>query len=374
MEQNLSERIMERLEAGYNLPALSPVALRLVELAADDTCSARDLAGLIEKDPSLAVRLLKLANSAFFQSARPVSTLEQAVVKVGFHRLRIMGLSLSLRDTFPMGKVGPMDYERFWRESLYRALLAKALAGCLKTCNPEEAFAAGLILEIGFLIFFDLFLRTAEGMMPEEGLPLEQILAWEKGHYGLDHRRVGDAALRFWRFPGPILACQLRYGETALAGDSPPLCRVCEQARALARLLLEQGSDFTALFMEADRSCGLGPDPLNDILLETLGQVQDIADQLQLVLDGERDLLEVMERANRALSRISDRVNASGEGGSAPSLPSFETPPDEEDLDGRTLQAVAHEIRNPLMAVGGFARRLAANLDPSSPGGKYAKV
>lgn len=65
-----------------------------------------------------------------------------------------MGLLLSLRNTFPMGKVGPLDYEKFWRIfSLYRGLIGKSLAHHLKSYNPEEAFVAGLILEIGFLIF-----------------------------------------------------------------------------------------------------------------------------------------------------------------------------------------------------------------------------
>jgi hypothetical protein len=53
-----SSGVLKELEAGYSLPSLSVVALRLVELAADDTCSARDLDRLIEKDPTLALRLL----------------------------------------------------------------------------------------------------------------------------------------------------------------------------------------------------------------------------------------------------------------------------------------------------------------------------
>jgi len=58
-----------------------------------------------------------------------------------------------------MGKVGPLDYENFWRISLYRGLIAKSLAHHLKSCNPDETFVAGLILEIGFLIFYDIFLK-----------------------------------------------------------------------------------------------------------------------------------------------------------------------------------------------------------------------
>ena len=102
--------ILKRIESGYSLPSLSPVALKLIEMASDERSSVDDLVKIIEKDPPLALRLLKLANSAFFASMQSSTTLKQAVIKIGFQRLRIMALSISLRDTFPMGKVGPFDY------------------------------------------------------------------------------------------------------------------------------------------------------------------------------------------------------------------------------------------------------------------------
>ena len=120
--------ILKEIESGYSLPSLSPVAMKLVELALEDSCSAEDLAALIETDPSLTVGVLKLANSVFFHATQPTTSLRNAVVKVGFQRLRIMALSLSLRDTFPMGKIGPLDYKKFWHTTLYRALISKSLA------------------------------------------------------------------------------------------------------------------------------------------------------------------------------------------------------------------------------------------------------
>ena len=103
MTTNAQTDLLQRLESGYSLPVLSVVAIRLVEFASDEECSVNDLVSLIEKDPSLAIRLLKVANSAFFRTAEPATTLRQAVIRIGFQQLRIMALSLSLRDTFPMG-------------------------------------------------------------------------------------------------------------------------------------------------------------------------------------------------------------------------------------------------------------------------------
>jgi HD-like signal output (HDOD) protein len=220
MDKKVSADLLKQIESGYSLPSLSPVSMRLVEIASDDTCSAEELAAVIERDPSLAVRVLTLANSAFFQTRQSTTSLRQAVVKLGFQRLRIMALSLSLRDTFLMGKIGPLDYEEFWHTTLYRALIAKSFAAHLKNCYPEKAFVAGLIMEIGLLILFDLRIK------------------WDT--------------------------------------EVPP------------------------------------------IRLEPLEERGDIVEH--------------------------------------------------------TLQAVAHEIRNPLLAVGGFARKLAASFDPASRGGKYVKI
>lgn len=373
MDNGTVSSILRELEAGYNLPALSPVALKLVEMATDESCSAADLARMIEKDPSLAVRLLKLANSAAFRSQSPAATLEQAVVKIGFHRLRVMGLSLSLRDTFPMGKKGSMDYERFWRSSLYRALLAKHLAWQTRTCNPDEAFVAGLILEIGLLIFYDLLIKEKEkGILGEVNLQ-EMTLTMERDRYGLDHRQVGEVALRHWKFPESIVSCQRKLREHSTEAGRPELGVICELAGALTDIMLEGDREFGSLFEEAEASCGLAPDGLNDILLETFEQVQDIADQLRLSLDREEDLLELMEKANRALSHISEKISGYDDKRSGKPLPTFETLPENGGDISRTLQAVAHEIRNPLLAVGGFAKRLATALDPSTEGGKYAR-
>ena len=97
--------ILQKIKEGYGLPLLSLVALRLIELAASETASVDDLAELMEKDPSLAARTLGLANAVLFRNAEPVTTIRNAVMKIGFNQIRILALSISFRDTFPMGKV-----------------------------------------------------------------------------------------------------------------------------------------------------------------------------------------------------------------------------------------------------------------------------
>ena len=211
--------------------------MKIVEMASDETCSAESMSRLIENDPSLAVRLLRLANSAFFAARYPVSTLRQAVVRIGVERLRIMALSLSLRDTFPMGRVGCMDYEAFWRCSIYRALLGKSLAQSIRTCNPEEAFIAGLTLEIGLLVFVDLFIKDKDEQAHFDQNAFESLLSWERERYGTDHREIGEIALRYWRFPDSIVACQRPLEKPPEDRGEDSLLQVCETARTLSSLM-----------------------------------------------------------------------------------------------------------------------------------------
>jgi HD-like signal output (HDOD) protein len=374
MEKKTLVDLLKQIESGYSLPSLSPVAMRLVEIALDESCSAEDLATLIERDPSLTVRVLKIANSAFFQTRQPTTSLKQAVVKLGYQRLRIMALSLSLRDTFPMGKIGAFDYKRFWHTTLYRALIAKSLASHLKGCYPEEAFVAGLIMEIGLLILFDLRIKGDTEVSIIKPEPLEELLTWERDRYGMDHRQVGEAALKCWRFPNVIVQCQLFYGQAALSQDAPLLAKIYELSREFSHLMSQESAGFHTLFKKAERVLGLDQDVINDILLATFDQVQDIADNLNVEVNKERDLMGIMEKANMALSQISGKISEYQEATDQVSLPSFDSMDKREDIVEHTLQAVAHEIRNPLLAVGGFARKLATSLDTTSKGGEYVRI
>ena len=368
--------LLEELQSGYSLPSLSPVAMKIVEMAADETCSAESMAGLIENDPSLAVRLLGLANSAFFAARYPVSTLRQAIVRIGVERLRIMALSLSLRDTFPMGRVGCMDYEAFWRCSIYRALLGKSLAECIRTCNPEEAFIAGLTLEIGLLIFVDLFIKDKDEEACFDQHASESLLSWERERYGTDHRAIGEAALRYWRFPDSIVVCQRSLENDPEERGEDSLLQVCETARSLSSLICEESVEMHPVFAGAEGRFGLSHEVLHELLVTAFDQVQEIAESLQVEVDRERDVFELLEKANRTLIRLLQRMSPRSGSSLESELPSFEMlrdkVPDPSSVS-QTLEAVSHEIRNPLMVVGGLARRLSRTLEPSSAGGKYAQ-
>ncbi len=364
--------VLDKIGEGYGLPVLSPIAMRLRELASSETASIDDLSSLIVKDPSLATRLLRLANTAFFGKAGQISTIEHAIMRVGFMRIRNMALSISLRDTYPMGKVGGMDYEAFWRSSLYRAMISRSLAKTAKTCNPEEAFVAGLTLEIGSLIFFDLFIKGKGDSMPGH-YPFEALLEWEQEHFGINHRDIGHQALRYWHFPEIILECQEACLTEKRQDRVPPLALLCDAARRFSYLISEKGAGWHVMFTEIETLYGIKSQVLTPLLVSVFNEVQEISESMKVKMSREGDLIELLEKADFTLQKLTLTMakwiffvfDGKGRDGSEPMA--------RYSLTER-LQMVAFEIKKPLEIIREFIDNLVPSISPDSREWSHVKA
>jgi HD-like signal output (HDOD) protein len=368
-----AQEILDRISSGYSLPALSPVAMRLVRLASIENITIDDLAEVIEKDPSLTIRLLRLANSAFLCHTGQVTTINQAINVMGLNRLRIMALSLSLRDTFPLGRVGPFDYEEFWKISLYQALLAKSLSERLKTCPSDEAFIGGLTLEVGVLLFYDLLIKGKKEVPNIHMQPLLPLLQWEDESFGINHRQIGEAVLKYWGFPDNIILCQKYYNIGTDTGKVPELAFVCDMAREFSALIRQKSMDWQMSFSRAEGIYHLEYDVLSDILISVFEEVQEISASFRVEMNRKQDMLALMEKANNALSALFEKVAHLNDIKAVTQQPSASVAGKDMSVK-EALQVVVHEIRNPLTAIGGFARKLEKKLNPSSEEWQYVRI
>jgi HD-like signal output (HDOD) protein len=270
MESMDKNAILSQIAAKDYLPSLSPLTIQLIGLAADDQSSILDLSRIIEKDPGLTARLLKIVNSAFYAHREPISSISFAVMVAGFNKIRLMALNISLKDTFPLGKVDGMDYDFFWKTSLYRAIIAQGLVkgSYLKDrIDSEEVFTAGLILEIGLLLLFHLCPDPLKESFPGGDVSLEEAIQWGQENMGINHRELGRLTLEHWHFPEPFIEIQKTYGPKALQEEASDLCKISEIARICAQLFFGSREDFV-LLKEISGQLKMDFDRISEILSE----------------------------------------------------------------------------------------------------------
>jgi HD-like signal output (HDOD) protein len=366
-----TDDFLRDIDERYALPSASPIVASLIRIAGDDEeVSLAEIAELIAKDPSLTTRILKLANSPFFRSRNPVTTPLQAVARIGVRHTRLFALSVSLKETFSLKEARDVEYSRFWRLSLYQGLLARWLAKRLRSGDAEEAFVAGFTREIGFVILLRTFGRDHELTLQFPVLPL---LEEERNLYGVDHRQIGGALLRSWGLPDRIVSCQQSFVSTEDLLYLPEPVRTCIMAEELSAFICGRQNIPHDLLDVLQDLFGLDKNTLIDALTGVLGEVDEAGKAFGVDVHGTADTIELIQKANHALARL---AKESLDLSPSDNLPAFETLPGPNQIPDTikmTLEAVAHEIRNPLTAMGGLVRRLAKTIDPESREALYVQ-
>ncbi len=266
------------------IPPVPALALRLLELCNDDQASAEDLARLVETDPALSTRLLRLVNSAFYGLPQEVTSIRRAVIIQGFGRLRELALHLLIFDAWIRRDSRPgFDLLFFWQHSLFVAYISRLLGAQLHHPDPEHLYVAGLLHDIGKLV-----IETSGRIPYSDFLNLEHkessnILAAEQAFLGASHDQVGAHCAYHWHLPKPLLqAMEAHHG-------SQPLSRYAdEEARDISLISF---ADFIAWMQ------GMGS--------TRQGQPPPLPDGIMLYLNMARiDLPKLLEDADAEMNRI----------------------------------------------------------------------
>jgi HD-like signal output (HDOD) protein len=199
------ERFREELLGMQQLPAAPEIVQRILALMGREEASCNELAALVNRDPSLAARLLGLANSPFFAPANAITTIPQAVMVLGFSHVRDIVVGLSLWESLEAKDANARKRrEALWRHSVAVASTARQLAERAGS-DGGLAFIVGLLHDLGELV---LGLRLGEAywaMLDDAEERKHDLVALEHHWLGCDHAEVGRWLLDSWSLPSALV-------------------------------------------------------------------------------------------------------------------------------------------------------------------------
>jgi HD-like signal output (HDOD) protein len=184
-----------------DIPTLPMVAHEINLASVRDDFTAQSLGKIIEKDPPLTGKMLRLANSAYYGFARQVSTLDRAITLLGFNTIRNLALTVSVSQLFGGDRSSTVDLKGLWRHSLGCAVAARTLIERFDPGLAEEAFLSGIVHDIGAIILLNNFPEETTGalqMMAERQISQSEA---EKKALGVTHEEVGAFLADKWNFP-----------------------------------------------------------------------------------------------------------------------------------------------------------------------------
>lgn len=184
------------------LASIKGVVTGIVKMINRSDSNVKDLKELIQIDPPLSAKILKVANSAYYASPRTISEIDQAIIWIGFDALKEIVLTQKVGEIFSNAElVEGYSREMLWKHSLAVAILVKLIYRREFGQKGETAYAAGLVHDIGIIVLDQLMHPDFVRIMGEAKKQRQTISQAESIVLGYDHADIGKVLTRHWNFP-----------------------------------------------------------------------------------------------------------------------------------------------------------------------------
>ncbi|MFT3785784.1 MAG: HDOD domain-containing protein [Tepidisphaeraceae bacterium] len=205
--------MLQQLE---QLPTLPAVAVRVLELTSQDKTSAKEVVAVIESDPSLTARILRVVHRSDGGLRADINSIDRAVVFLGFEAVRNAALAVGVFETFGPSSTTEkasltggrrFNREDFWKHCLAVACMSELIAETIKGARkdspvePSDAFVAGLLHDIGKVAIDAALPKSFARVVDACEMLRGNIADVERTVIGLDHMVVGKRLAERWMLP-----------------------------------------------------------------------------------------------------------------------------------------------------------------------------
>ncbi len=215
----------KRLERIKDLPTLPLVIDRLSKAVRDPNSDARRIAGIINDDPVIMARVLRVANSAFYGTTEPITSLQLAVSRMGMRALSNIALSTAVISSMGKQTEGAFDWNAFWRHSICCGLAAavineRAAKPMGRRYGKDVLHLAGLLHDVGKLVMARYFHAEFERAMARAARDRIPLWKAERDEMGADHAQIGAWLGVRWQLPEESLQVMRWHHQPSDADES----------------------------------------------------------------------------------------------------------------------------------------------------------
>jgi len=217
----MAASIKDFLAGDINLSSPPAIIMHITQALDDANNNASDIAKIIQQDPSLSARMLKIVNSAFFGFPATIKSIDHSVTILGAREIHLLVITTSVVEQFSTMPNTTFDSESFWTHSLKTALLSKYLANeHPKKGQLSSIFVSGLLHDIGRLILYSKApdLARSADLLAQSG-QMSEVEA-EISTFGFSHADIGGALLDLWQIPDSIKNTALLHHQPELAKNN----------------------------------------------------------------------------------------------------------------------------------------------------------
>lgn len=279
------ESLAVKISRSDNLPVLPEIVRSVLKLADDADSSARELELMIERDPAIAAKILRAANSSYY-GLKNIPTVGRALSVLGLNTIRSLVISISFQQMTSNRQHSHLfDKIAFWKHCMAAATAAKIIGKLRQPLRAEELYTAGMLHDVGMLVldrFEPIRFDQAISLARKERLPLYDA---ERTIFDYDHAAVGGMLAEIWQLPQSIQAAITYHHDVAGDSDHLSTTSVIAVADSLAHqvgLTNNSPAGVTDMHPLAEELVELPTEQLTIIGNVVLDEVQRTQDALQI--------------------------------------------------------------------------------------------
>jgi HD-like signal output (HDOD) protein len=261
------------------LVSLPTTYSQINDLMNDPNSSADDISEVINIDPGLTARLLKIVNSPFYGFPSQINTISRAITIIGTRELTHLVLATSVINAFKGIPANLINLEEFWRHSLACAIASKLLAIHCGYRAAERFFISGLLQNIGSLVLYQALPELAREAINNAKSGNGTLSKTEQLVMGFDHSEVGQALVEAWRLPdslGEVVTFHHKPSQATQFQNEVAIIHIADIMVSSAELGHSGDRHVPPLDPKAWEQLGIEPQILPEILQQVTEQLDDL--------------------------------------------------------------------------------------------------